>query len=385
MARKRRLPPGCRFKRNKIQTFVKIRGKVRSATFELDTDDDVLTQWHKDEVAQYGDAGTVAGTFADDIEKYLRRVSAMTAIATRRSHLYAWREALGGDRSRQSITAEEIDVHIQARLKVAGRGTVRGERYSLQAFFRKLDPKRPNPVKASKAIKPPKPAPRGRDMLLIERAIAAMGGRSHRGHAGSKSKVRAEVIAQTGIPPAMLEKVLPGHLWPSPTAAKTIRLQPRSKGEGVEARDVELTARGSAAFARFHAANAYGTFNRGALNNAFKRGAARVGIAPGTIRIYDLRHSFLSHLYRVTRDLGTVARFALHAEGSPLTAMYAAVANEAVDRSAVAAFDASLPALPTPPPAPAVTPMYQPGRKRLPAKVARFSKSRKRNKLEVAV
>jgi integrase len=381
MARKRRLPPGCRFKNSKIQTFVKIHGKVHTATFAIDTDDDVLTQWHKDEVAQYGDAGTVAGTFADDIEKYLRRVAAMASIKTRRLHLYAWRDYLGGDRSRHSIRSEDIEAGIQERLQVASRGTVRGERYALQAFFRTMDPKRLNPVKGTKSIKPPKASPRGRDMLLIERAIAAMGDKANRGNNGSKSKARAEVIAQTGIPPVMLMKVLPGHLWPSPTAATTIRLQPRSKGEGVEARDVELTARGSAAFARFHAANAYGKFNRGALNNAFKRGAARVGIAPETIRVYDLRHTFLSHLYRVSRDRDTVARFALHAEGSPLTAVYTAVAHEAVDRAAVAAFNASLP----PVPAPTVTPMYRPGRQRLPTKVARFSKSSKRNKLELAV
>jgi hypothetical protein len=55
-----------------------------------------------------------------------------------------------------------------------------------------------------------------------------------------------------------------------------------------------------------------------------------------------LRHSYLNEVYRVTHDLATVARLALHKPGSPITARYAAGANEDVDAAAQEAFSAAL-------------------------------------------
>ena len=51
------------------------------------------------------------------------------------------------------------------------------------------------------------------------------------------------------------------------------------------------------------------------------------------VSLYDLRHSFLTMLYRVTKDLATVARFALHANVA-MSQRYTAGALQDVDRAA---------------------------------------------------
>jgi integrase len=190
----------------------------------------------------------------------------------------------------------------------------------------------------------PKPEARHLDFATIERILAAMPERlsakpgTDRGL--SLAKLRARVLAYTGLPPGLLQKVTPAELvLVSPGA---VRVRSRLKGAGVEARTVPLTAKGLDAFTAFHAANAYGAFSITALNRAFKRACTRAGLDRSTVTLYDLRHSFLTQLYKTTRDLATVGRFGLHAEGSSVTARYAQGANRDVDIAAAAAMNADL-------------------------------------------
>ncbi len=191
-------------------------------------------------------------------------------------------------------------------------------------------------------------------------------------HKQSGAYYRARVVAYTGIPPAMLMKVKPRDLLPLPDAPTHIRLAERTKGEHVEERTLPLSAEAIAAFVAFHRANMYGAFTVDTVNQSVKAAARRVGIDPTTICLYHFRHSFLCHMYRVTRDLATVARFAMHAEGSPLTAMYAAGANDDVNADAITAFDRSL----VPPPTPAPMVPVQVPAVQLPATVASNRKFR---------
>jgi hypothetical protein len=140
-----------------------------------------------------------------------------------------------------------------------------------------------------------------------------------------------------------------------------------------------LTDDARAAFTDFHRAQAYGAFATESLNRTFKRGCARVGLDPTTVHLYDVRHSYLTQVYRVTHDLATVGRLGLHAPGSPITARYALGANDEVDRAAVEAFTARLAeqrrgVL-------KVAAPVQRSAKQLPAKVARTRKSFKHTRL----
>jgi len=270
----------------------------------------------------------------------------MPSYKQRAAHLELWADALGRDRPRRTITAEEIDLVLQDWLETLEPATVRKRRTALQSFFVKMNGKKSrlvNPVKGSENPKEPKAEARGLDYLTIERAIAAMPTQrdTKKGLPPrvSLSKIRARVIAYTSIPPGLLKKVRPPDLQ---LTAATVRVVPRQKGGGVEARTLPLTPEALAAFREFHAAHAYGEFATESLNRSFKRGCKRAGVDPATVHLYDLRHSFLAQVYRVTRDLATVGRLGLHAEGSKVTARYAKGANQTVDVAATAAFSAAL-------------------------------------------
>jgi integrase len=337
---------GIRRRRNSWEVNVRVHGHLYTATFPLSTPTQDMRDWREDQIAKYGGERTTAGSFGADIDTYLGRVAAMPTIAQRRAHLALWATELGRDRPRRTITAEDIDLVLQDWLAELAPATVRKRRTALQSFFVKMDGKKSrlaNPVKAADNPKEPKAEARSIDYLLIAAAIAAMPDqrdtKQGRPPRVSLSKIRTRVLAYTGIPPGLLKQILPTDLS---LTAGTVRVVPRHKGAGVEARTLPLTSEGVAAFKAFHAANAYGDFATESLSRTFKRACKRVGLNPTRVRLYDLRHSFLTELYQVTNDLATVGRLGLHAEGSRATARYAKGANQAVDQQAVAKLGLSL-------------------------------------------
>jgi integrase len=322
------------------QAYLQVQGRTYAKSFPISTPLEVLREWRQTTRRRFAGLGPIRGSFAADITAYLTRVRAMPTYAQRAAHLACWADALGRDRPRQTITATEIDAVIQTWLRTpstpapGARGrpsgpegiaaaTVRKRRTALVSFFRTLDgPQVPNPARASAAPRPPKPEARGLDYPTIERILQAA--------PECRTKRRLAVLAYTGLPPGLLATVTPIDLN---LKAKTVRLRPRRKGTGVEARTVPLTPDGVKAFAAFHRANAYGAFAVGAVNVSFKRACRRIGLVGPTL--YDLRHSYLTLLYRVTKDLATVARFGLHASLAT-TARYAQAAMKEVDEDAAA-------------------------------------------------
>jgi len=340
----RRALVGIRRRRNGWRVEVRVRGRLHRKQFPLATPVPEMRAWREQQIAAHGGLRATGGTFQADIDTYLSRVASMPTYAQRAAHLALWAQQLGRDRPRRSITDTEIDAVLQTWLETASAGTVRKRRTALQSLFVKLDGKQaPNPVKASTNPKPPKLEARGLDYLTIARLIAAMPARwsakPGRDRGPSLARVVVTVLAYTGIPPGLLRAVTPTDLQ---LTAGTVRVKARRKGHGAAARTLPLTVEGLAAFKAFHAVNAYGRFSIGPLNVAFKRAAARIGLEPGSVHLYDLRHSFGMELYRVTRDLATVARFLGHAPGSVVTARYAQGANAAVDTAAAQAFSQAL-------------------------------------------
>jgi len=338
MARKLK---GIRRRRKAWEVYVNVNRHRYTTTFPLSTPVQEMKDWREDQIDKYGGERTTAGSFGADIETYLGRITAMPTYAQRAAHLELWARELGRDRPRRSITAEEIDVVLQGSLETRAPGTVRKRRTSLQSFFAKMNGKKSlivNPVKGTDNPIAPKPEARAFDYFRIANAIAAMPTardvKKGRPAELSLAPIRVRVLAYTGMPPGILQQIQPDDLH---LTAGTVRVVPRHKGAGVEARTLPLTAEGLDAFKAFHAARAYGTFSISALNRSFKRGCVAAGLDPKTIHLYDLRHSFLTALYLVTRDLATVGRLGLHAEGSKVTARYAKGADYAVDAAATAA------------------------------------------------
>ena len=360
MARK---PIGIRRKRGKWQVFVRVNTTLHTKTFDLTTSLETMRAW-RDEQKRLARSvsAPLGGSFADDIATYLARHATMPTLAQRTVHLELWARELGRDRTSDSITGDELIAIMNRWARtptIIGKGrrgrpsaaeglspaTRRKRRTALQSFFAAKNGRGGyNPVKTVPIPETPKPEARHLDFATIERILAQMPSeRSVKPGAPreiSLASVRARVLAHTGIPPGLLQKIGPSDLVLVGTGA--VRVRARLKGAGVEARTIPLTAAGLAAFKTFHAAHAYGRFAIAALNRSFKRACKRAGIDPSTVTLYDLRHSFLTQLYKTTRDLATVGRFGLHAEGSRVTARYAQGANRDVDIAAAAAMSADL-------------------------------------------
>ena len=89
----------------------------------------------------------------------------------------------------------------------------------------------------------------------------------------SRGKLRITVLAWTGLPPGMLAKVQRDDLN---LDAQTIRVRPRRKGAGVEARTLPLLPQAVEAFRAFDQAQAYGPYSIPSLNQVFVRACRRV-------------------------------------------------------------------------------------------------------------
>jgi integrase len=329
---------GITRRRSGWRAEIRVRGKLYTKQFEYDTELATMKEWREDQIQLHG--GAKAGTFAADVAEYLSRVSAMPSYKQRAKHLALWLDALGANRSRRSITPAEIDQVLQGWL-ASGLSpvTVRKRRTALQSLFVLLDGKHArNPVRASINPRVPKPESRGIDYRTIARILEVMPEQQDvKPDAVPKpalGRLRVAVLAYTGMSPAALQALTPHDVN---FKGASVRLIARKKGRGVAARTIPLTVQGIRALRAFDTANAYGTFAVEALNRSFKRAIKRLKLDP-RVRLYDLRHSFGREIYRLTRDLATVARFLGHAEGSTVTARYAEGANLTVDQAAAKAF-----------------------------------------------
>lgn len=357
------------------QIRIMVRGVSHTATFGPLNREAAIKAW-KDGLRTKPAARATKGSFeADVVEDYLPTVTAKPTYNQIEAHLQIWLDALGRERATDKIEPREINKIMndwlitpsvfgpgQKGRPTRGRGldpqTIRKRRSNLQTFFvSKNGPTGYNPVRGTWCPKAPKAEVRGTDYATIARIIAAMPTYRDTKKGTAKKlnlgKLRVDVMAHTGIPPGMLGTINRRDLHLS-TTRPTVRVMERLKGGGVEARTLELTPGGVAAFQRFAAADAFGPFAEGALNRSFQKAAARIGVFGLTV--YDLRHSFGALVYAVTRDLATVARFLGHAEGSKMTLRYAAAAFQQVDQAAAASVGNYLATLPPVEAAPVAAP-----------------------------
>ena len=284
-----------------------------------------MRAWIKEERDTHVTVKTVSGSFAADVKAYLPRIASLVSYDQRSKQLGMWVATLGADRPRRTITTADVDSVLQGWL-VAGlaSGTVKKRRMALLSMWNTLDGKQAiNPVRGSASPREPKPEARGMPYDVVQRILDAVA----RPCPGLR---RLQVIAWTGLPPSLLMKIQRADLN---LAAKTVRVRPRRKGAGVEARTLPLLPQAVEAFRWFDKANLYGTFNVPALNQLFVRACQRCDPPVEGMSLYDLRHSFLTMLYLVTKDLATVARFAMHATIA-MSQRYAVGAMQEVDRVA---------------------------------------------------
>jgi len=320
MARKLK---GIQRRGDKWRVFVRVNGSLYTTTFDGATPVATMQAWRETQRGLYGGPTPPAGSFAAKVATYLAQNQSKAAINQATAHLELWLQALGRDRAPLTITKDEInqviDGWLQAKL---APGTVRKRRMWLRQFFVFLTGVDGGPCQKATNPKEPKAGARGIDYLVIEKALASMPAyrSAKRGTVGppALALIRARVMVYTGLPPGILQAVVADDL---DFVAGRLHVHGRHKGDGVEERILPLTPEALTAFKAFHAANGYGPFSVSSMGRSVKAAFRRVGYTRH-VRLYDLRHSYLTQVYRITRDTATVARLGMHAEGSPITARY---------------------------------------------------------------
>jgi len=343
MARSRKLI-GIRRKRDGWQAFIKIDGKFHAKQFPLETPITEMRLWREAQLEQHAKVPSPQGTFEADVCAYLEKpeIAARKYITQLRVLLDRWVDRLGRDRTRGSITQDEVESALQDWLKNGlAPATVYHRRTALLSLFVALDgAEAANPVRGTTRPRPWHPTDRSVPFTTLQRIVEAMPDRKYLGkalHQPALAKLRVRILLHTGMPPGELAKLQAVHFNRDDGS---IRMPWRDKGQGRPGYTLRLSPDALAAVVALDAAGGWGPFATERLSMSFKRAARRVLGFATPVRLYDLRHSFGTDLYRRTGDLATVGRLLGHVEGSTMTAQYARGAHDDVDQAALQAVSA---------------------------------------------
>ena len=241
-----------------------------------------------------------ADTFPADVQTFLKTLSGGHRLNTQ-GYMKHWAEPFK-EHQRNAIT--ELDVQTVFAKIDKGPSTKRHIRRALVNFYSTLNgvsgynPARvltPPPKRQEDARAIPYP--------LIERIFAAL--------QPSRARARLKVLAYVGLPQKQIAQLQPSDLR---LKERELIAHPRRKGAGAAGRALPLSAKAIEALQEFVALDAFGTFQNSQLVRTFKLGAKRAGVTlADDARPYDLRHSFLTEIYRQTGDPFAVSELGMHA------------------------------------------------------------------------
>lgn len=279
-----------------------------------------------------GRATSGAGRFERDVERYIQSYfSSRPGREERERHLKLWVDALGRDTWRTAITRDDVSRVLQNWRSSGLTGeTCNKRRSALLAFFNTLDGKGSvNPVRDVSKFRVVAPLPRGLDYGLIKRALKAL--------PKCRSRARLKVMAFTGARPIQVRRLQPAD-WDD--KAHTLLLRSTDKGRGTKAHTIPLSAQAQQAMREFEDTDAWGTFASAPIGRMWKKAAVAVGL-PADVRVYDLRHSFGTQIYRSTGDVHITKALLGHSSFA-MTERYTLAAVPARQTQAIAAFEAAV-------------------------------------------
>lgn len=382
MTRRSRRRGGWRRKGKKLQAYIRVHngpGGFRTQIYELGHSPREMQAWIDKEYADYRRKHPkgVRGTLAGDVPTYLKLLADRPNLQQQRGTQLAWWCDRFGTRARATLNSVELETALTGLLaKGKSPSTVKKYRTALYHLFTKLDGKNePNPLRD---VAPPadrEPQPRAIPYDLIEAIFAAMPDRRYatkldeaeaaaiyaeaiapkanrsaiaRAHGLSETMVRKivakagkrfdaaaqgkailRVMAYTGLPPAQIKLLEPGHIdWTAPS----VLAQGRKKGGGTRSVRLPLVEQGVAALRAFAEAHTFGQrFSSSSLNKTFRRGVSRMCATleadPATRAIgeqlrveladatpYWLRHSFLTESQLATGNISSTQSLAMHTD-----------------------------------------------------------------------
>jgi integrase len=281
-----------------------------------------------------------AGTLAADIQRYLEQCPASAKTTDYRYILAHWIASPLATLPRDSITLAELEQQL-AHWQAAGvpavtlNHRIRALRAVYRAFRDGVEPVVPD---ALRYFRPPRPEPRGIPMSIVARILASIPdrGQARKGEARptySETKIRLRVIAYTGLPHRQLVAVTRAMVN---FADGRLFMPERKKGTGAAGVWVSLLPQAIEALHDYDAAHLWGIpFSRSAMRKTWTKAIARTRTAietecartgdamlleqfmtsvPPDCRPYDLRHSFLTEVYRRSGDFRAVAAIGQHAQ-----------------------------------------------------------------------
>lgn len=281
------------------------------------------------------DAPIVKGTFAGDVAALLESLPDGLYKDNRRRECHAWIAAGFGTMRRHAITPAQILTQCGTwRSAKVAPSTINHRLTSLRAVYAFHD-HGPGPTATVKRYKERRDV-RVIPQAAVEAVLMQLQCERISPKKGTRTLVpnsaRLMVMARTGLPPEQIRRLTPHDVN---LTARTIFIRSRTKGKGVAGRTLPLTHAAVQAFQAMHDTQAWGAFSSASLGQHFHRALARARDAwckhcgpfpgPKDFHLYDLRHAFLTEVYRRTRDLRVTAEFGLHADMT-MTAIYAQAA-----------------------------------------------------------
>lgn len=267
-----------------------------------------------------------------DVARYLEAYfGARPGRDERERHLKLWIEAVGQDTRRSAITREDVSRTLHHwRATGLSADTCNKRRAALLAFYNCLEGKGgPNPVRDVPRFRATAPLPRGLSFALIAKALKRL--------PKCRTRARLKLMAYTGARPIQIARLTPKD-WDD--KHKTLILHATDKGAGTKPHCVPLSDAAQAAMREFEDTDAWGRFASAPMGRMWKAAAIAVGL-PADVRVYDLRHSFGTEVYRVTGDLRITKELLGHSSFA-MTERYTMAAIPERQTVAIAAFNEAI-------------------------------------------
>lgn len=291
------MPTGIRRLRTGWQAYVKVNGRTYSKVFPPETLIGHLKAWRERTRAEvkYG-LDKTGRTLQEGADDYLPSVESMPSFGTRRQHIDAWCEVFG-HRAISSLTAVELRRQLEL-WKRTGRfdggplshGSLNRRRTALMAMLSALNVE-PNIVRqVPKFDERDSAQMRAHPMLTLARIMRHT-------TPGTASRHWLQALMWTGLTHGFLTGVTARDIRP-----EGLYVQHRRKGGGFPPAVIPIVTRARLALLRLTRTGVLRALDKGSVRHAWQGAQARYNAAQAKlgrktvphVRVYDLRHSFLT-------------------------------------------------------------------------------------------